>query len=108
MGGMIGISPYAVASYFDKKGYRTILASDNDEVDVLSRTADASILYEIYNDSYTLLGVNINTVGHHFVEYHKISDTMYGFLNVSSKVGYRSFQYPSDYARIRVAILIYK
>ncbi len=108
LGGAIGMSPFAVASYFSDNGYRVILTSDSDAVDVLSTTADASIFYYLYEQTYKPLGVKVEAFGHHFIEYHKLNSTLYEGLNAATMTGYRTFRYPSDLATNFVAILIYE
>ena len=102
------MTPFDVATYFKDNGYRVILTNNNDQIDALSTTADACILYYLYDCKYKPLGLEIEAFGHHFVEYHRNADGAYRSINATKSKRIRPFHYPSEYATNYVAILIYK
>ena len=90
-GGLLGMLPHQVADYFESKGYRVIMSSNPDGIDVFSKTADACILWYAYPASYG----GIDMFGAHFVHYRK-----YGNGYIAYNTGYygsETFQYPSDF-----------
>jgi len=60
--GFTGLSPSAVAGYFSDLGYSVMLTDDPDSIDLLSKTADACIMYYMLPRSY----LGLDAYGAHF------------------------------------------
>lgn len=90
--GLAGILPSTVAQFFRDSGYRVVIASDCDAIDLYSRTADACILWYTFPDPEN----SRSMFGAHFIEYHRMLDGYIG-LNTSENDGAYMFYWPSDY-----------
>ena len=90
--GWAGTPVGLVAQYFRDSGYNVIVTDGWDEIDMLSKSADASILYYQFPATYW----GIEAYGAHFVAYHQTVDG-YTAYNTSENNGTHSFAYPSDY-----------
>jgi len=95
-GGLAGIMPGEVAQYFENNGYRTYMTDNPSEIDALSQTADACILWYMFPATYYPLGVKVDAFGAHFVEYSKEA-TAYIGRNTAEGSGTYYFTWPSDY-----------
>ena len=107
--GFTGLSPRAIANYFKDLGYSVRMTDAPDLIDLLSETADASILYYMFPKTYPIIG---DAYGAHFVEYHKFGDEYVG-VNTSDITGISKFTIPSDYSSqnqryYAIGIFIYK
>ena len=86
--GWLGILPPVVAQYFTEQGYEIIMTDSWDAIDIHSQTADASIMYYMFQTN--------NGFGAHYISYRDI-DNKYIGMNTSTISGTEYFTYPSDY-----------
>ena len=103
--GLLGILPHQVEAYFVNEGYRVITTNDPDGINIYSRTADASILWYLYPQSYG----GINLFGAHFVHYAKSGQAYVAYNDSYSQ----TFYFPSDLGMMdgrygAIGIFIYK
>ena len=91
LNGWLGILPPVVAQYFTEQGYEVIMTDSWDAIDIHSQTADASIMYYMFQTNNTALGF-----GAHYISYRGI-DNKYIGMNTSTVSGTEYFTYPSDY-----------
>ena len=92
LGGLTGTPVDLVAQYFRDNGYSVIVSDDPDEIDVLSMSADASILWYMFPAKY----FGVEAYGAHFVSYKK-TDAGYVGYNTAEGNGTYMFRYASDY-----------
>jgi len=93
MRGNLGILPGQVATYFESLGYSTITTNSFDGIDVLSKKADACIMFYLYDTQVEVLGTNHTLPKGHFVEYEYIEDYYIG-RNTASYDGVDWFKDP--------------
>ena len=92
-GGLLGMFPTSVASYFKEKGKTVIMTDSLDGIDIYSQTADACIMYYVFPTEFA----GAELVGAHFVTYHRSGNKYVGY-NTESRTGITIFAAPSDYA----------
>ena len=112
MRGKLGILPGQVANYFESLGYHTITTNSVDGIDVLSKQADACIMFYIFPTQQDVCGIGLTLPAAHFVEYKYYSNQYIG-RNTSATNGTSYFKYPSEYfykyGRVYAeAVLIFK
>ena len=111
--GLTGLLPQDIAYYFASLGYTVCITSQKSQIDELSRTSDACIMYYEFPQTYTILNcIPINAYGAHFVEYSRTSGNYLG-RNTSEGNGTYPFSSPYDYGSngpryYVVGIFIYK
>lgn len=93
MRGNLGIMPGQVATYFESLGYSTITANSFDGIDVLSKKADACIMFYLYDAQEDIHGVNLTLPRGHFVEYEYVENCYIG-RNTLSYDGVACFKDP--------------
>ena len=110
--GWAGSSTSLIAKYFRDHGYTVRMTDNIDEMDVYSRTADASILWYAFPATYSFAFISVDAFGAHFVEVGQYS---YGFVgrNTAEGNGLHTFAWLSDYAYkgdrcYAIGIFIYK
>jgi RHS repeat-associated protein len=95
--GFFGTSPWSVADYFERRGYRTKMLHFSPEnynaISAMSGIADASILWYAYKS-----GNNITNYGAHFIEYHRAENGKFVAVNSGAKNGLTYFNNPYDIA----------
>ncbi len=106
--GLAGMRPDVVATYFREAGYTVHITDSRDGIDVLSRSADACILYYMYYTEYSIGEVTWDLYGAHFVSYLKK-----GGKYITLEAPTDSFKRPSSYAYsgrrfYAIGIYIYK
>ena len=106
--GLAGTPVSLIAQYFRDLGHTVLVTDGWDEIDVLSKYADASILYYLFPATYW----DIDAYGSHFVAYHQTTNGYTGY-NTAEGNGKFSFACPSDYGYkntryYAVGIFIYK
>ena len=95
--GLMGLLPYEVAGYFSDLGYSVVTTNQKDQIDHLSQTADACIMYYEFPQSYPVFNLfSIDAYGAHFIEYHKVGSGYRG-LNTNGRNGISYFTVPSDF-----------
>ena len=92
-GGLLGMFPGAVASYFEEQGYTVVMTDSWDGIEVYSKTANACIMYYAFPREYG----SLKLVGAHFVAYQRVGDKYTAYITESS-TGVSSFSSPVDYA----------
>ena len=94
--GKFGILPWQVARFFKSLGYRTRTTSIPSFIDKYSKTADACIMFYVFNQETTFLGIEGTWPGAHFVEY-SATDGGYIGRNTGDPTGTQFFSSPSEY-----------
>ena len=95
--GLMGLLPYEVAGYFSSLGYSVIITNQKNQIDHLSQTADACIMYYEFPQTYSVFNLfSIDVYGAHFIEYHKVGSGYRG-LNTNGRNGMSYFESPSGF-----------
>lgn len=94
--GLAGTPTNLVAQYFRDNGYSVYITDDMDAIDVLSKSADASILWYMFPATYG----GVDLYGAHFVAYEREGSGYRGY-NTAEENGSRFFSYASDYGYSR-------
>ena len=111
--GLMGLLPHNIGSYFTSLGHDVVITNQKEQIDALSKTADACIMYYEFPQTYNLLDlVSVNAYGAHFIEYGRTSGNYIG-RNTSEGNGTYQFSSPYGYGTkgsryYVVGIFIYK
>ena len=111
--GLMGLLPYEVAGYFSSLGYSVVTTNQKEQIDQLSQTADACIMYYEFPQTYSVFNLfSIDAYGAHFIEYGRMSGSYIG-RNTSEGNGIYAFSSPHSYGTkgpryYMVGIFIYK
>ena len=96
-GGTAGMLPSLVASYFRDLGYTVIVTEDYDGIEIFSKTADACIMWYLYDLGVSIKGIDMPFFGGHFIEYGRYENE-YIAHNAATVTGVDYFHYPMEYA----------